>query len=202
MSMMPMPVESEVREALGPFNKRIRDVIAKGFKSFLKKRGTGNLYKRTDSADVFGCVIQAALAEFTGRLGVEVFPNGATARLLFGGKVLVRFKKASRRGRGQNIPTGANDDFLDPSLPFADAPEAMKVEICWKVNDLGTGYSDIYVTARNGVGVLWTYALPGGDQQIIEFPAKPASASPSRRRVAKLKEPAIGRKRNSGSEVS
>jgi len=185
---------------LEPFNKRILDVINKGFKSFLARRGTGNLYRRTDSSDIFDNVIQAALAEFTGKPGVEIFPNGVTARFLFGGKVLVRFKKASRRGRGQNIPTGANDDFLDPSLPFADAPAAMKVEICWKVNDLGTGYTDVYVTARNGAGVLWTYELPGGEQEIIKFPRE--TAPPNRRSVAKLKDPAKGKKRNSSGEAS
>lgn len=116
--------------------------------------------------------------------------------------MLARFKKASRRGCGQNIPTGANDNFLDPSIPFEDAPEAMKVEICWKVNELGTGYTDVHVTARDGAGVLWTYELPGGAQEIIEFPAKPVMAPPRRRSVAKLKDLAKLKKKNTGGEAS
>jgi hypothetical protein len=139
------------------------------------------------------------MLEFSGKPGIEVFPNGSTARFLFGGKVLARFKKASRKGCGQNIKTGANDQFLKASLPFSDAPQAMKVEICWKVNELGTGYTGVYVTARDGHRVLWTYEMPGGVQEIIEFPRKqPAAVPPRRRTVAKLKDPAKTKKKNTG----
>jgi hypothetical protein len=200
---MSLPVEKDVSEALEPFNKRIRQVLDKAFKDFLARRGPGNLYKRTDSADVFDSVIRCAITEFTGKPGVQVFSGGSTARFLFGGKVLVRFKKAARRGRGSNIRTGANDNFLDPAIPFADAPAAMKVEICWKVNDLGTGYDSLHVTARNGSGVLWSYEMPGGAQEIIEFPKKTAAPQqPGRRSVAKLKDSAKPRKKNSGGDAS
>jgi hypothetical protein len=199
---MSLPVEKEVRQALEPFNKLIRSVLDKAFKSFLTKRAGGNLYRRTDSADIFDSVIQTAIRECTGKRGVEVFPQGSTARFLFGGKVLVRFKKASRRGRGQNIPTGANDNFLNPSIPFEDAPEAMKVEICWGVNKLGTGYTDVRVIARDGASAVWSYELPGGVQEVIEFPAKPAATPPRRRSVAKLKDSAKSKKKNTGGEAS
>lgn len=196
---MSLPVESEVQKVLEPFNGRIRKVLDKAFKDCLKKGGA-NIYKRTDSADQFDAVIRAAIAEFTNSLGVVIFPTGSTARFLFDGKVLVRFKKASRKGRGSNIPTGANDNFLDPSIPFADAPQAMKVEICWKVNELGTGYDSVHVTARKGDGKLWSYELPGGKQGVIEFPKVAAPQQPRRRSVAKLKGAAKGKKK--GGEAS
>jgi hypothetical protein len=111
--------------------------------------------------------------------------------------VLVRFKKAIKRGKGGNIRTGANDNFLDPGIPFADAPSAMKVEICWKVNELGTGYKSVHVTARNGDGQLWSFELPGGQQGIIEFPQQ-KTAAPQPRSVAKLKDSAKTKKKNGG----
>jgi hypothetical protein len=192
---MSLPIEKEVREVLEPYVKRIRKVLDKAFKEFLSKRGAGNMYKRTDSGDVFDCVIRAAVAEFNGKPGVAVFPTGSTARFLFGGRVLARFKKAVRSGKGGNIATGANDSFLDPVIPFADAPEAMKVE------KLSTGYDSVHVTARNGDGQLWSYEMPGGNQGIIEFPQKAAVPQPPRRRsVAKLKDPAKGKKK--GGEAS
>ncbi|BBZ94347.1 hypothetical protein BRDID11004_47500 [Bradyrhizobium diazoefficiens] len=194
---MPLPVEKEVREELEPFNERIRKVLDKAFKDFLAKRGAGNMYKRTDSVDVFDSVIRAAMAEFNGRPGVTVFASGSTARFLFG-NVLVRFKKAVRRGKGSNIATGANNDFLNPAIPFADAPSAMKVEICWKLNELGTGYRSVHVTARNGDNQLWSYELPGGQQGIIEFPQKTASPQPRRRTAMKLKDSAKTKKKNGG----
>ena len=105
----------------------------------------------------------------------------------------------ARRGKGGNIRTGANDNFLDPAIPFADAPSAMKVEICWKVNELGTGYDSVHVTARNGDGQLWSYELPGGNQGIIEFPQKTAvPQQPRRRSVAKLKDTAKKNKKKGG----
>lgn len=197
---MSLPIEKEVREALEPYNKRVRKVLDKAFKDFLARRGPGNMYKRTDSADVFDSVIRAAIAEFNNSPDVKVFPTGSTARFLFGGKVLVRFKKATRKGRGSNIPTGANDNFLDPAIPFEDAPQAMKVEICWKVNELGTGYGSVHVTARNGDGKLWSYEMPGGNQGIIEFPQKTAAPQPRRRSVAKLKDSTKTKKK--GGEAS
>jgi hypothetical protein len=198
---MSLPIENEVREALEPYDNRVRKVLDKAFKDFLAKRGSGNLYKRTDSADVFDSVIRAAIAEFNNSPGVTVFTSGSTARFLFGGRVLVRFKKATRRGRGSNIQTGTNDNFLDPSIPFADAPQAMKVEICWKVNELGTGFDSVHVTARNGDGQLWSYEMPGGNQGVIEFPQKTAVPQPRRGSVAKLKNSAKTKK-NGGGEAS
>jgi hypothetical protein len=198
---MSMPIEKEVREVLTPYAKQIRKVLDKAFKDFLAKRGTGNMYKRTDSADVFDSVIRAAIAEFNNEQGVTVFDAGSTARFLFEGKVLVRFKKAIKYGRGGNIRTGANDNFLNPGIPFEDAPQAMKVEVCWKVNQLGTGYDSVHVTARNGDGQLWSYEMPGGNQSIIEFPQKTAvPQQPRRRSVAKLKSSAKNNKK--GGEAS
>jgi hypothetical protein len=194
---MSLPVENEVRETLEPYNKRLRKVLDKGFKDFLAKRGAGNMYRRTDSADVFDSVIRAAIAEFNNSPGVAVFTSGSTARFLFGGKVLARFKKATRRGRGSNIQTGANENFLDPTIPFKDAPRAMKVEICWKVNELGTGYDSVHVTARNGDGQLWSYEMAGGNQGVIEFP-QTAVPQTGRRSVAKLKDSAKTKKKGSG----
>lgn len=197
---MSLPVESEVQKVLEPYVSRINKVLNKAFKDCLKK-GSANIYKRTDSADQFDAVIRAAIAEFTNAPGVVIFATGSTARFLFDGKVLVRFKKASRKGRGSNIPTGANDNFLDPSIPFADAPQAMKVEICWKVNELGTGYDSVHVTARNGDGKLWSYEMPGSKQGVIEFPKVAAPPQqPRRRSVAKLKDSAKGKKK--GGEAS
>lgn len=184
---MPMPVEPTVRTALAPFDKRVRRAVDNGFKAYLARRGAGNLYKRTDAADIFDCVVQAALVEFDGKPGIQVFKGKATARFLFANSVLVRFKKADRSGAGQNIKTGANDRFLNPTLAFPDAPEAMKVEICWKLNALRTGYDSLHVTSRNGAGVLWSYEMPGGVQETIRFPTKPAPTPAVGRRRAKLK---------------
>ena len=72
----------------------------------------------------------------------------------------------------------------------------MKVEICWKVNELGTGYDSVHVTARNGDGQLWSYELPGGRRASSSSRRRPPRPQPRRRSVAKLKDSAKTKKKN------
>lgn len=195
---MPMPIEPDVRSALLPHNANIRRVIDEGFKAYVKRRGGGNLFRRTDAAEIFDCVVRTAVAELGKRNGIKIFKDGATARFLFDGKVLVRFKKANSKKMGQNIRTVANDNFIDAALPFGDAPAAMKVDVCWKVNALGTGFTNIFVTARDGKTRLWCYELPGGAQDVLKFPEKAPAAAP-RKRIVKLKS---GKEKKVSSEKS
>ena len=186
---MPAPLQHVVEAALSPYNDRIRRAIRHGFQAYIRKiGGTPNLLRRTDAVDVFDSVAQALIAEFHGDAGVKVFEGSGTIRILFGGRVLARFKKAGPNGHGMNLRTRANDRFLDPNLPFADAPRADKVEICWTSNATGTSFETLHVVARNGERALWSYAMPGGAQRTLPFPkpAAPAEAPP-RRSVAKLK---------------
>ncbi len=186
---MPTPLQYVVEATLSPYNARIRRAIDRGFQGFVRKLGgKANLLKRTDAVDVFDSVARELIAEFKNESSVEVFEGSGTVRLLFGGRVLARFKKAGRNGRGMNLRTRANDRFLDPRLPFADAPDAAKVEICWTVNATGTSYETLHVTARNGEGALWSYAMHGGAQQVLPFPKREAPAEETpRRSVVKLK---------------
>jgi hypothetical protein len=196
---MSPPLQHVVEATLAPFNARIRRAIDRGFKDYVRKLGgKANLLKRTDAIDVFDCVARELLAEFKGKAGVKVFEGSGTVRLLFGGRVLVRFKKAGRNGRGMNLRTRANDRFLDPRLPFPDAPDAAKVEICWRLNATGTSFETLHVTARNGDGALWSYLLPGGAEQTLPFP-KDAPVEAPRRSVAKLKG---GKAQDKAGEVS
>ncbi|MGD0642222.1 MAG: hypothetical protein ABSC22_15855 [Roseiarcus sp.] len=186
---MPAPLQHVVEAILTPYNDRIRRAIDRGFRGFVRKiGGNANYLKRTDAVDVFDSVARELIAEFKTESDVKVFEGAGTVRLLFGGRVLARFKKAGRNGRGMNLRTRANDRFLDPRLPFAEAPEAAKVEICWAVNATGTSFETLHVTARNGEGALWSYAMPGGAQQVLPFPKRDAPAEESpRRSVVKLK---------------
>ena len=59
----------------------------------------------------------------------------------------------------------------------------MKVEVCWKVNETGTGHAGIYVTARNGSKVLWRYELPGGSQTVMDLPDANRGHRPSKSKV-------------------
>lgn len=188
---MPLATEHDVQAALAPYNSRIRRAIDRGFSKYVRRLASGpNLWKRTDSVDISDCVTKELLKEFEGKAGIAVFRKYGTVKLLFGSRVVVRFKKGGRNGLGMNAATRANDNFLNPNLPFQDAPHAMKVEICWKLNATGTGCTDVIVAARNGDGALWSYRLPGGRQKVLEFPAREATPREEngRRSIVKLKD--------------
>lgn len=185
---VPLPRQIEVEAALSPYNDRIRRAVAAGFRAYVRKiAGVPNLLKRTDAVDVFDSVAQAVIGAFRQDATVRIFDGRGTFRLLFGGRVLARFKKAGPNGQGMNLRTRANERFLTPSLPFEDAPDAAKVEICWTVNETGTSYETPKVVARNGDGALWSYELPGGTQIALPLP-KPAQPARERKKVAKLKD--------------
>jgi hypothetical protein len=195
---MPVPRQHEVEAALSPYNDRIRRAVAAGFKVYVRKiAGAPNLLKRTDAVDVFDSVAQALIGLFRDDSKVRVFEARGTFKILFGGRVLARFKKAGSNGRGMNLRTHANDRFLNPTLPFEDAPDAAKVEICWTVNQTETSYETLHVVARNGDGALWSYELPGSAQIPLPLP-KPGAPAPERQRVAKLK----GAKRDKDRDAS
>lgn len=185
---MAYPDEGKVATDLAPFNNRIRKSITKGFKAAARRSGGSNLFRRTDSAEIYDCVIQAMKTEFDGSPDVQIFEKSGTARFVFGGTVSARLKKANRHGMGQNVQTGANDNFLNPRLPFKDAPDASKVEICWRPNAIGTAPEKIFVTARDGDQMLWQYEMPGGAEKVFEF-AEVATAEPEKRKsVVRLKK--------------
>ena len=181
--------QAEVEVALRPYEDRIQKALTKGFKAFSRRLGVGaNVWKRTDAAEVSDCVARTLRDEFKTDRSVLVVEKGSTLRLLFGDKVVARFKKACSKGCGANIRTKANDVFLDPSLPFPDAPTAAKVEVCWTLNATGTSYDALRVIARNGKGALWSYAIAQGAQKVLQFPlAEPAPEPRKRRSVVKLK---------------
>jgi len=186
---MPVPNQREVEVVVGKYARRIRRATDAGFRAFVRRTGGApNRFARTDAADVFDCVAQAIAREFSDGVGGKVMDGRGTLKLLLDGRVLVRFKKAGRNGVGSNLRTRANDKFLDPALPYEDAPQAAKVEICWTVNDTGTSFGSLRVIARNGDAGLWGFDLPGAAPLPL-FDAKPAAPAKGRprRSVAKLK---------------
>jgi hypothetical protein len=186
---MPVPNQREVEAVISKYARRIRRAVDAGFRAYVRRiGGAPNRFARTDSADTFDCVAQAIAREFSDGVGGKILDGRGTLKLLLDGRVLVRFKKAGRNGVGSNLRTRANDRFLDPSLPYEDAPRAAKVEICWTVNDTGTSFDSLRVIARDGAAGLWSFDLPGAAPlPLFEAkPAAPAEARP-RRSVAKLK---------------
>ena len=187
---MPAPVEHVVQAALNSiqFSHSSGD-WSRVSKVRFSPSVRGECFQADNSVDISDCVASELLAEFEAKDGVTVFRKNGTVKFLFANRVVVRFKKGGKNGLGMNCRTAANDDFLNPELPFHDAPRAMKIEMCWKLNALGTACANVVVVARNGAGALWSYSLPGGSQQVFAFPVREGAAEePGRRSIVRLKE--------------
>src|SRR3954452_22691030 len=110
---MSLPIEKELREVLEPYSKRIRKVLDKAFKDFLARRGAGNIYKRTDSADVFDSVIRVAIAEFNNKPGTVVFDGAVLVRGQGAGPV----QKGDPPRQGRQHPHGRERQLPGSSDP-------------------------------------------------------------------------------------
>ena len=69
---MPFPREDAVQSTLAPFDARIRKAVSAGFKAFVRRAGGANVFKRTDSADIYDSVIQAMIGEFAETPDVKI----------------------------------------------------------------------------------------------------------------------------------
>ncbi len=134
----------------------------------------GRFSDRTRASAVFDFMKRRALEEFQGDANIRALPKGQTVHFLFRNQILVRFKKANGAGIGSNIETQSVLEFVDPQLNIPDLlPEIYKVEICYHVNQLGTGISEIAVTARERKSKLWSYELQrDGGAEILELPIR------------------------------
>lgn len=173
--------EADVREALSPYHARIKQAIVAGYAEWLAvsacRAETGFapvLYQRTVTNYVFDAIARNARTIFGADPSVHVLDESQTVKFCFGQKVIGRFKKGNEDHLGQNIPTQAVLNFVDPqhTLP-GFPPEAAKVEFVWASNDLGTEVEVVFVVARDGDRELWSYMIDeaGEDRGVINFPA-------------------------------
>jgi hypothetical protein len=90
---------------------------------------------------------------------VHIQPIGRTVKFLFRGQVLVRLKKANKRGLGSNIATQATIEFIDPQLPLLELPPIFHVEVLYEENNLATQIQSVSAACRQGNHRLWSYEL-------------------------------------------
>ena len=179
---MPVPEIEDVRDGLDRFEERIRDVVDRAWARAKAFPGFGLfVYGRTKSNIVFDYIAQEALSEFSDDPLIHVMAAAQSVKFLFRDRILVRFKKGNAKGIGSNIETQALLAFVDPQLSLPDLlPNVSKVEICYRVDSLGTELKDVAVVARNRRRRLWAYSLPGrdGGAAIIPMPTRPMDHAP------------------------
>lgn len=177
--------EAEVRAALAEFHSRIRQVVERGWGEWrdveefrLSKGYKPMLYPRTSANLVFDAVARAAQDEFGADGRCRVLEEAQTLKVCFDDRVIGRFKKGDDEGLGQNIPTQAAIDFVDPQQPLPGLPpEASKVEFTWASNAIGTRIDSVLVVARDGNRAVWSYEIGEAEgAAVIDMPFDRPSA--------------------------
>ena len=180
---MPTISESAAREILTPFHERIRAVVERAWdecRSVSDYRTTAGhgprLYRRTLSNEMFDAIARHAIAEFGTDEKVYVRLEPQTLKIFFGSMLVARFKRGAQNKLGRNVLTQAVMDFIRPEGHLDGfPPEGGKVEFVWMSNDIQTALADVFVTARDGYRLVWSYAIPAAAAvaQIIEFKPMP-----------------------------
>ncbi|QPA27181.1 hypothetical protein IR196_04765 [Brucella anthropi] len=185
---MTVMTKDEVRDALRPFHARIKQVVEDGYRewqdvtAYCTSKGYSSvLYSRTVANYVFDAIARNAKSIFKDDKRVRVKKETQTLKLIFDGKVIVRFKKGDKDHLSQNIPTQAVLDYHDPQQTIPGLPpEAAKVEVMWAADDIGTKIEAVTVIARSGNRSLWSYiiddeASSAADPNILPFPTDPST---------------------------
>jgi hypothetical protein len=179
--------EDVVRGVLAPHETKLFQAIHGAWDDW-KALGLGGrlLFPgRTRACLVHDFIVQRAIASFTDDPAVRTLRHDETAKFLFAGKVVLRFKKADDNGLGPNIETEATLDFIDQQQELPGIPNVHKVEAVYILNKLRTQIERVVVVARNGNVRLWGYVIaPTTTAEIVPMPvAKPQPDRGARIRI-------------------
>lgn len=180
---MAVPAMDDVRGVLTDFEDRIRRVIERAWQEWLDlpNRARFVFMRRMRAVFVFDCIARHAIEEFGSDKNIRVLIRKQTVQFLFKDQVIVRFKMSSAKGIGSNIITQSVLDFVDPQgvIPGL-VPEIMKVEICYRPDDLGVSLNEVAVVARDQYKRIWAYPIARAkpSARIVPMPARAPDQTP------------------------
>ena len=180
---MPVPAQEDVKAILADFEHRIHRLVEEAWREWSEMPGRGRFVflARVRAVLVFEFIARRALKEFDGDPNIRAIAKKQTVHFLFHNKVLVRFKKGNAKGIGSNIVTNEVLDFVDPQRTIPGLiPEIMKVEICYRHDDIGVSLNEIAVVARDSRKRIWAYPVERGEPgaTIAPIPTQPPDTTP------------------------
>lgn len=135
-------------------------------------------WPRTRAAMVFERLKIRLQEQFATDTGVYFAFADETMKVVIDGKLVARCKKADNRGLGHNVPTEANDLFIEQGCLF-EAQD--KVEVVYVLNTYATDISKVLVQARDGDVRLWAYEIDdaalGASTPLTPMPPRPMPPS-------------------------
>lgn len=170
---MQLANEATVRTILQPYEAKLMAAIAGAWDDWKALPLAGQLLfpGRSRACLVFDFFVGRAITAFAGDTGVHVSRRDETAKFMFAGQVVLRFKKADDSGLGSNIRTQATLKFVDQESQLPGMPDVHKVELVYMLNRLQTQIDEVAVVARDGNVCLWSYVLtPAANAAVIPLP--------------------------------
>lgn len=170
---MQLANETVVRNILRPHEAKLSAAIDGAWGDWKALPLAGQLLfpGRSRACLVFDFFVRRAIAVFAGDTSVNVIRRDETAKFVFSGQVVLRFKKADDSGMGSNIQTQATLKFVDQEQQLPGMPDVHKVELVYMLNRLQSRIEEVAVVARDGNVCLWSYALtPAESAAVIPLP--------------------------------
>lgn len=149
----------------------------------------------TRASLVWEASIEKAIELFAGDSGVHVVEHFDTVSFIFDGIVLVRIKKADTKLYSSNYPTLLAEMFHVAAPDLFGFDGEQRVEVVYILNQYQTEIAWAGVVARDGGKVLWNFELA---EETKPMALRPARAKKSTAALAKLKDVAAGKKKQSG----
>lgn len=193
--------QDAVQATLKEFEDAILDVVHGAWREFRQLQQTlaaPLLYARTRACFVQDLMVQRAQTVFAENPRVRVIEKDETAKFVFDGRVVVRFKKADASGLGSNIQTQAVMQFVEQQQDLPGFPDMHKVEVLYHLNKLQTQIDHVMVVARDGGRQLWEYPITAAEEagQVVMFPA--VHEEPQRGAKIKIRKPDTGSEKKQG----
>jgi hypothetical protein len=196
---MQLADETVARAILLPYEAKLSSAIAGAWEDWKALPLAGHLLfpGRSRACLVFDFFVSRAINAFANDDAVKVLRRDETAKFVFSGQVVLRFKKADDSGLGSNIQTQATLKFVDQERQLPGMPDVHKVELVYMLNRLQTQIEEVAVVARDGNVCLWSYPLTtAANAAVIPLPLTGAP-EPARVKV-KVKDMDTGQKKDLG----
>ena len=182
-NLMATAIEEDVRSILTLERERkIERAYAKAWSDWWDNENRLQLsrWPRTRATNFFEYLANGLLPEFPDGSGARFQFKDETFFMVLDERLVIRFKKADKKGMGSNITTQSFMEFCDPQQGLPGMPGVQKVEIVYTLNVTETALSEIIVVARNGDEKMWSYGLNSsqGGAQVLTMPQPKTPLTP------------------------
>ncbi|WP_312705039.1 hypothetical protein [Stenotrophomonas lactitubi] len=170
--------KAEVEQLLWPYFDVMVRVITEAWDRWSKSEERQRwLFDRERANYIFGHIAANAVEMFDDRPSVQIVRKDETLLFIVDRVLVFRFKKADAGYISRNVPTQqALAYHADEEALFDDLD---RVEVVYRINDLGTAIKDICVVARAENRVLWTIPLQAAaSDNVVTLAPAPGGEGP------------------------